>query len=225
MKRRSLLYQSLFVMAGVAGLGAKAQGSPINTQSTSFTVDIAVTTDTFETAGGAVLFTTSGVAYETPLSPDLVAGMTGGLEVSSPETLPSQVLSTLALIPEVSDYDFLTVVPTGISDYIVLNGVGPAFLGSTNNVLVGVADALVAAGGPGYSLTTPLADVPILTGPTDTYVVSASTPEPWVGDITIDVYDQNIVERAVATPEPKSLALLGAGMLLLIVCAWRKAAV
>jgi hypothetical protein len=163
MKRGSLLYQSMFVIAGVAALGAKAQGETI--QSTAFTIDIVVTTDTFETSGGTVLSTTSGVGYEVPLSPGLVSDMTEGLAVSSSGALPSQVLSTLPLIPEVSDYDFLTVVPTGNSDYIVLNGVGPAFLGSTDNALVDVANALVAAGGPGYSLTTPLADVPILTGP------------------------------------------------------------
>jgi PEP-CTERM motif-containing protein len=223
MKRGSLLYQCMLVIAGVAALGAKAQGTPI--QSTAFAVDVVITTDTFETAGGAVLFTTSGVGYNENLSPSMAA------DIAADTTLPLQVQSTASLIPQVSDYVFLTETPSEIGpDYFVLDGVGPAIAGTGNqqgNLFVDVADALIAAGGSWYSLTMPLADVPLLAGPSDIYAVTGSGGDPdvtWVGDIAINVYDQNIVEQApAAVPEPSTLAFLSAGLLTLIIVGRRKA--
>lgn len=213
MKRGSLLYQCMFVIAGVAALGARAHGSQV--QGTTFTIDVVVTTDTFETAGGAVLFTTTGVGYSNPLSPSFAA------DLAADTTLPLQVQSTASLIPEVSDYDFLSEPGSDLlQDYVVLGGV--ASPGSTENVLVDVADALVAAGGPGYSLITPLAGSAVLVEEGGPYLLQVLEPEPWDGGINLAVFDQNIVEEAVATPEPKALALLGAGLLMLIVFARRR---
>jgi hypothetical protein len=203
----------MLVLAGVAALGTKAQAEV----STAFTIDIVITTDTFETSGGTVLFTTSGVGYSDPLSPGMAA------QVAADSTLPLVVQSTASLIPELSDYDFLTVTPSGISDYVVLGGVGPASLGSTGDLFVDVADALVAVGGPGYSLITPLAGSAVLTWES-VEIVSASEPEEIVGNIAVNVYDQNIIEQApAAVPEPKTLALLGAGLLMLVIFGRRKA--
>ncbi len=215
MKRGTLLCQSILVIAGAAALSVNVQGDPV--QTTSFAIDALISTDTFETAGGAVLFTTAGVGYSEALSPGLVAKM------AADSTLPALIQSTLSLIPQVSDYDFLTMTPVGISDYYVLNGVGPASLGFTGNLFSDVENALVAAGGPGYSPVTPLDGSAVSAGGFIYTGITASVPSPWEGDIIVQAFDQNIVEKApAAVPEPETLALLGAGMLTLITCARRR---
>lgn len=211
MKRGSLLYQRMLVIAGVAALGAKAQGSQV--QTTNFEIDVVITPDTFETSGGTVLFTTTGVGYDQALSPSIAADLAGD------SAYPLPVQSTAPLIPEVSDYDFLSEPATDfLQDYVVLGSVVSA--PSAQNVFMDVANALVAAGGPGYSLTAPLSGSATNTY-TQTFVLSVSEPEPWTGDIAIGVFDQNVVEQAAATPEPKTLAWLSAGLAMIIIFARR----
>ena len=62
MKRGSFLYQSVFVVAGAVAFGANAHADTI-VHTTTFVEDVVIETDTFEAAGGAVLFTTNGLGY------------------------------------------------------------------------------------------------------------------------------------------------------------------
>jgi hypothetical protein len=118
MKRGSLLYQSIFVVAGAVVLAANAHASPI-VHTTSFDENIIIETDTFETSGGAVLFTTNGVGYSDWLSPNIASDLAGD------STVPLQIQSTASLIAQASEYQF----PAGPGpQYIVLGGVGPAIL-------------------------------------------------------------------------------------------------
>ena len=208
MKRRSLLVLAV-------ALAANAHADPI-INFTVFTETIVIATDTFETSSGTVLFTTNDIGYSDWLSPVVASDLAGD------STLPAQVQSTASLIPQVSEYQFVTEQGPG---YLVLGGVGPAIPDPYTVFPVTVSDALAAASGPGYSIVGPENATSIVSRSYSTggFALDGSTLVE--GTVTFNVYDENIVERPVAaTPEPSMFALLGSGFLMLVLFARRKAA-
>jgi PEP-CTERM motif len=174
--------------------------------STQFVETLVVGSDTFETATGTVLFTTDAVGYSDWLSP-IIAG-----DLAGDSALPIQVRSTASLIPEVSEYQFLSEQGP---NYIVLGG-GPALAFATYlpSLPAALGADLEAAGGPGYSLVSET--VSFVTE--QSYSTGAFEPNGDLldGKATFDVYDVSLVEKPVsAVPEPSAgaMMLIGVGML------------
>jgi len=216
MKRESPLYQCIFVFAGSVALAVSAQADPI-VHTTQFDEDIVVITDTFETSAGTVLFTTNGVGYSDWLSPNIAADLSGD------STVPAQIQSTAALAALASEYQFLAGQGP---QYIVLDGIGPAILDPLADYVTGfeVGYALAAATGPAYSI---MGSPVFTTIGQSTYNDGTIEPDGSLldGTVTFDVIHESIVEQpAAATPEPSLLALLGCGLLMLILLARRRAA-
>jgi hypothetical protein len=94
---------------------------------------IVIGTDTFETTGGAVLFTTSDVGLSDWLSPLIAADLSAdsNLGLDSGAGFPLQIESTASLVPRVSEYQFLASQGPA---YIVLGAAGLAVLGSAADV-------------------------------------------------------------------------------------------
>ena len=204
-----------FLVLAVA-LAANAHADPI-VHTTGFTEEIVLETDTFETSGGTILFTTNGIGYSDWLSPVIAADMAGD------STLPIQVQSTASLVARASEYQVLAEQGP---NYIVLGGVGPAIVDPFADQDIGfdVGYALAAAGGPGYAVVGSPSATSV---GFSSYTTGAIEPDGSLleGTLTFDVFAENIVEQPVsATPEPSMLALLGCGLLALIFFARRKAA-
>jgi PEP-CTERM motif-containing protein len=204
MKHGSLLYQTIFAVA--IAFAANAHADPI-VRTTSFDENIIIATDTFETTGGAILFSTNGVGYTDWLSPDIAADLAGD------PLVPAQVQATALLVALASENQFLTEQGT---NYIVLGGVGPAVPDSDGFVELpaDVGNALAAVGGPGYSIVgSPVYS----TVGQPTYQTGAVEPDGSIidGTVNFDLIGESIVEQpAAATPEPSMLALLGVGLLI-----------
>ena len=208
--------RNILVLAGAVALVANAHADPI-VHNTVFSEIIVVETDTFETSGGTVLFTSDGVGYTDWLSP-LIASY-----LASDPTVPGQIQSTVALVTLASEYQFLAGPGP---QYLVLGGVGPAIPDTFADQDIGfdVGYALAAAAGPGYSI---VGSPSVTTVGTASHSTAALEPDGSVieGTINFAIYDESIVERPVAaTPEPSMLALLGCGLVALICFARGKAA-
>jgi hypothetical protein len=204
---RSAMKCTIFVLAAAVALVANAQADPI-VHTTNFSEEIVVVTDTFETSGGAVLFTTNGVGYSDWLSPFIASDLAGD------STIPAQVQSTASLVAKASEYQVLAEQGP---NYLVLNGAGPAMLDpfEDQDIALDVGYALTATGGPGYSMM----GSPIITSfGTRSYSTGAVEPDGSIleGTITFDVFGEGIVEQPVATPEPSMLALLGSVLMLIL---------
>src|SRR5580704_14891971 len=109
MKRKSFLYRSVVVLAGALALAANAHAGTILID---FSEVIVFETDTFETSGGATLFTSNGVGYGDWLSPniaaDLAAAAVPGYSVvggNSPQPVVNVSYTTGAIEPDGSLID------------------------------------------------------------------------------------------------------------------------
>jgi hypothetical protein len=173
----------------------------------SFDEVIIYVTDTFETAGGTPLFATNGVAYSDSLSPMIASQM------SADSTLPIQVRSTAGLIPEVSEYQFVTA--QGLT-YVLLNGTAPAIVDPSGDYDSDAGNALVAAGGAAFaSIGSPI----YITSGRQSYTtfgLSDDGSTEVIGAATFDIFEETIIERALVTPEPGPCASIAIGLLILI---------
>ena len=206
--RHARPFQFVFVLAAGTLLALNAQSDPI--VNTVLNENIVIETDTFETAGGSVLFTTNGVGYSSWLSPNIAA------DLAADTTLPLQIQSTASLIPQVSELELLTNPITG-NAYLVINGAGPAIENQTGTEDLQLDSELETAGGPGYSTI----GSPITTSVGEwSYSTSATEPNGSTldGTVNFQVSDINIIERPIgaATPEPSMAILLGAALCLLV---------
>ena len=206
--RHARPFQFFFVLAAGTLLALKAPSDPI--VNTVLNENIVVETDTFESAGGSVLFTTNGVGYSSWLSPNIAA------DLAADTTLPLQIQSTASLIPQVSELEFLSNPITG-NAYLVIDGAGPAIENQTGTEYQQLDSELEMAGGPGYSTI----GSPITTTVGEwSYTTSATEPNGSTldGTVNFQVSDINIVERPIgaATPEPSMAILLGAALCLLV---------
>ena len=193
MKRRFLICRSALLAAGTLALGSHARGDTI-VHTTNFSEEIVIATDTYESASGNVLFTVSGVGYSDSLSPNIAADLAADSE------LPTQISSTALLIPQVSEYQFLT--GQGPS-YFVPNDLGPAIKASTNNNNVqdltpaGPYTFLYAAGGPGFAFT---GDEYATAIRAESYSTGTVGPDGSIyqGTVTFAFLAVNIIEKPVA---------------------------
>ena len=203
--QRSLLYQSIFVVA--ATLATSAHAGPV-VNNTVFSENIFIETDTIENPSGSALFTISGVGYSDWLS-SIITG-----DFSGDSTVPLQIRSTVAAVPQVSEYQFLSQQGP---DYIVI-GAGPATSGDHSTFPDDIDAAFEATGGPGYSIVgSPSATtVGQWSYPTTSLAPDGSILE---GTVNFDVVSVNIVEQPVsisAAPEPSTLALAASGLVLVL---------
>jgi hypothetical protein len=226
--KRSQVSQLIVVIAGCTALAATAHADPI-VNTIAFTETLLVGSDTVETLAGATLFTITGAGYSDSLSPVIAADFASNAPcnfcysvlVGSP--LPIQIQSTAFLIPQLSEYAFLTELTP---DYVVVRSAGPAiaFSGGAADSPTDFINALVTAGGPGYSIVGAPSASSIGNWSFDTggFAPDGSLLE---GTVTFDVFELDIVEQPVAaTPEPSPIALLASGLLLILLFARRKAA-
>jgi hypothetical protein len=202
--QRSSFHQLIFLLAG-AGLAANVHANPI-VNNTVFSENIFIETDTIENPSGSALFTISGVGYSDWLS-SIISG-----DFSVDSTVPSQIRSTVAAVPQVSEYQFLSQQGP---DYIVI-GAGPATSGDHSTFPDDIDAAFEATGGPGYSITgTPSAT----TVGQWSYSTVSIAPDGSIleGTVNFDVVSVNIVEQpAAAAPEPATLALTASGLALVL---------
>ena len=211
MKRDALLTCAILIAAGVAVAAPEAHADPV-VITTIFVETIVVATDTFETADGTVVATSSGVGYSDWLSPTIAADLAGDT------TLPLELRSIASLVPQVSEYQFLAEQSPG--DYIV-SGSGGTIISNVPDIVNYLYYDFMAPGGL-YSLVSV---TPVTVG-SASYNTGALEPNGDLieGTVTFDVYDLNVVEQQVAAvPEPSSLALFGAGLVTLIpFLAWQR---
>ena len=168
-----------------------------------------------------MLFTLSDIGYSDWLSAVIAADLGGAIPCNQcpPGTAPPLLGQTTAsLIPQVSEYQFLT---SQGPEAVLPGGFGPAILGPTGDVTVDPLNALMSAGGPGYVTAGP--EVPTSAG-SYSYDTYAFEPDGSLleGTVTFDVYDINLIEKPVAaTAEPAALALFASGALAVIVAKQR----
>ena len=214
--------QSIFVIA--AALAAQAHADTI-VNTIAFTETLIVGTDTFETPGGSTLFTISGVGYSDSLSAVIAADLASNApcgfcnSVPAGTPLPTEIQSTAFLIPQLSEFDFLTELTP---DYVVVGGAGPAiaYPGGVSDSPTDFINTLVNAGGPGYSMVgTNATGIGNWSFNTGGFAPDGGLLE---GTVTFDVFELDIVEQpAAATPEPSTPTLLGSGLLLILLFARR----
>jgi hypothetical protein len=143
------------VVVGMIALSLTAHADTI-VNTVAFTETLLIGTDTFEIPAGSQLFVINGVGYSGSLSPVIASGFASNapcnfcFSVPAGSPLPIQIQSTAALIPEFSEYDFLTQVSP---DYVVVGGAGPAlaFPGGVSDAPTDFIGALVTAGRPDIS--------------------------------------------------------------------------
>jgi hypothetical protein len=230
MKRNSLLYQSIFVLAGAVALCPNAQADPI-VSFTAFSELIVYGTDTFETSGGAVLSTIQFVGWSDEIPSDIASEIAGdpSFLASAPTNSTNPlydpaatafIKSSASQVALASDLQFLT----GQLPNVFLTSASPTvYVGSPSDI--GAPEPFLETLFPGFAVDDPVSVYTLGSGSFTTGALDASDNTLIDGTATFDAFELGLVSKPVAaTPEPSMLALIGACLLPLICFARRRAA-
>jgi hypothetical protein len=225
----SFLYESIFVLAGAIALGANAQADPI-VNSSIFTETIVYGTDTFETSGGAVLSAIQFVGWSDEIPSDiaseiasdplfLASAPTNSTNPVNDPAATAFIESSAAQVALATDLEFLSSqLPS-----VFLTSANPnVYVGSPSDVTA--PESFLDTLFPGFVPEDPVSVYSLGSGSYNTAAIEGPNTI-LEGTVSFDAFELGIVSKPVAaTPEPSMLALLGSGLLVLILFARRKAA-
>jgi hypothetical protein len=215
-KLSSCLLPVVAFVAAALGSAQSAKATPCTAAApcvTTFSINLIYGTDTFEDAGGAVLFTREDLYVSNGIGPSLEDAIVGDPTIA----LPPFVTSNLGDLITSSDYVFLTTATPGAlltaSGTLLQPVVRGPLTTSTDLMVSDLTNTPFDGSVVSDVLSSDLAD-------TNAYLFAADNgSDYWEGIVLVSQYDLNLVEQQV--PEPPGWLLFVSGLFILLSRLWQ----